>query len=292
MGQSLERMMKNATVLTLLDETTQPENLDALIQAARDDGMHVSVLVLGRMPRAFPYSRIVGDSGGVTRLEEVSADVKQARARLTESASAVQTYLEGELIDYDVRILLAGLTCMAETIATRSMACDMIVVAETLTDHRVLLEVIVRAALFRSPAPVLLNGMRVPAALRPESILIGWHPSLPAARVVHATLPMLLAAKQVTLGVIDPAARSQSAQESSASDMARWLSHHGCKVDIQRWPSAGAEIGEVLIQRFQEMAANLLISGAYDHSHWRELVFGGATRTLIGQPELPILLAH
>ena len=38
--------------------------------------------------------------------------------------------------------------------------------------------------------------------------------------------------------------------------------------------------------------ASLLVSGAYGHSRYRELLLGGVTRTLLDRAHLPVLLAH
>ena len=39
-------------------------------------------------------------------------------------------------------------------------------------------------------------------------------------------------------------------------------------------------------------AADLLVMGAYAHSRMRELVLGGATRTILESMTLPVLMAH
>jgi nucleotide-binding universal stress UspA family protein len=36
----------------------------------------------------------------------------------------------------------------------------------------------------------------------------------------------------------------------------------------------------------------LLVMGAYGHSRWREMVLGGATRSILAQATLPVLLMH
>jgi nucleotide-binding universal stress UspA family protein len=36
----------------------------------------------------------------------------------------------------------------------------------------------------------------------------------------------------------------------------------------------------------------MLVMGAYGHSRLREFVLGGATRSMLSKPTLPILLSH
>jgi nucleotide-binding universal stress UspA family protein len=38
--------------------------------------------------------------------------------------------------------------------------------------------------------------------------------------------------------------------------------------------------------------AGLMVSGAYGHSRFRELVLGGVTRELLERAPVPVLLAH
>jgi nucleotide-binding universal stress UspA family protein len=41
-----------------------------------------------------------------------------------------------------------------------------------------------------------------------------------------------------------------------------------------------------------DVSADLLVMGAYGHSRGRELVFGGATRTVLETMTVPVLMAH
>ena len=38
--------------------------------------------------------------------------------------------------------------------------------------------------------------------------------------------------------------------------------------------------------------ADLLVMGAYGHSRIRDLVMGGATKSMLSQPPVPIFLSH
>ena len=53
-----------------------------------------------------------------------------------------------------------------------------------------------------------------------------------------------------------------------------------------------AFFGEVLEAFASSQGADLLVMGAYGHSKWREFVLGGATRSLLAKPPLPILFSH
>jgi nucleotide-binding universal stress UspA family protein len=96
----------------------------------------------------------------------------------------------------------------------------------------------------------------------------------------------------VTIGVFDPVASKDHDGENPGSDVARWLSHHGCHVNLQQYPSGGQEIGDCIQKRSAETGADLVVMGAYGHSRMRQTVFGGTTRSVIDQTDFAALLAH
>jgi nucleotide-binding universal stress UspA family protein len=54
----------------------------------------------------------------------------------------------------------------------------------------------------------------------------------------------------------------------------------------------GVGVGELLLAAARERGADLLVMGSYGHAPWRELLFGGATREVVGTSLLPLLLSH
>jgi nucleotide-binding universal stress UspA family protein len=57
-------------------------------------------------------------------------------------------------------------------------------------------------------------------------------------------------------------------------------------------PWRGRDDGAALLDHADEAGAELLVVGAYGHSRAREFVLGGATRTILANPRLPVLLSH
>ena len=49
---------------------------------------------------------------------------------------------------------------------------------------------------------------------------------------------------------------------------------------------------DILLNQAAEMAADLIVVGAYGHSRIREMVLGGVTRTLLKQMTVPVLMSH
>jgi nucleotide-binding universal stress UspA family protein len=47
-----------------------------------------------------------------------------------------------------------------------------------------------------------------------------------------------------------------------------------------------------ILSRAADFNADLIVMGAYGHSRVRELVLGGATRTLLEAMTVPVLMSH
>ena len=50
--------------------------------------------------------------------------------------------------------------------------------------------------------------------------------------------------------------------------------------------------GSLLLSQASELAADLIVMGAYGHSRWHELVMGGATRSMFQSMTIPVLMSH
>lgn len=123
------------------------------------------------------------------------------------------------------------------------------------------------------------------------NVLLAWNASAQAAHAATAALPLLTAAKTVTLLVVDGAGDSAHGDEPGA-DAARWLVRHGVKVEVLREASGDAGVGNIILSRVLDLDIDLVVMGVYGHSRLRELVLGGASRTILSSMTVPVLMAH
>jgi nucleotide-binding universal stress UspA family protein len=121
-------------------------------------------------------------------------------------------------------------------------------------------------------------------------VLIAWNASREAARAVADALPLLVGAEAVTVLAVDP--RPEREGDLPGADIAVHLAHHGVTAQIERTVSADVPIGEVLLSRAADLGADLLVMGAYGHSRARELLLGGATRSILASMTIPVLMSH
>ena len=70
------------------------------------------------------------------------------------------------------------------------------------------------------------------------------------------------------------------------------LARHGIDVVLDKVDADGRRIGEVLEAYTVSHQVDVLAMGAYGHARWREFILGGATKSLLAKPPLPILFSH
>ena len=122
-----------------------------------------------------------------------------------------------------------------------------------------------------------------------QQVLIAWKPTHESARALTAAIPFLRHSKHIHLTIAD----EHVAIEEQATALADYLRLHGVQAPIRRHPPVPAETaGDGLLSLAADVGADLLVMGCYGHSRARELVLGGASRTVLSSMTLPVLMAH
>lgn len=146
------------------------------------------------------------------------------------------------------------------------------------------------ALIFESGRPVLMlpREPRKPFAL--NTATVAWDFSRPAARAVGDALPLLVKAKRVHIVTVTNEKRIDTSR--SGPELAKHLARHGVDVILENVDIAGRSIGEALQAATRVHGSDLLVMGAYGHSRLRQFLLGGATRSVVSNPPLPVLLSH
>src|SRR6267154_55945 len=123
-------------------------------------------------------------------------------------------------------------------------------------------------------------------------ILVGWNAGREATRAVADALPLLVRADTVEVLVVDRNGHFAGHGEEPGADVARHLARHGAQVEVRQLSSGGKDVGRLLLSRAAAFRADLIVMGAYGHSHLSEWIFGGVTRTVLHEAELPVLISR
>ena len=140
------------------------------------------------------------------------------------------------------------------------------------------------------PTLVLPEASRRGGAPMLDTVAIAWDFSRPAARAVADALPLLERAKRVR--VVTVVNEKDIASRRSSAELARHLARHDIDIVLDEFDSEGRGIGEALEAYVASHNADLLVMGAYGHSRVREFILGGATRSMLARPPVPVFLSH
>jgi nucleotide-binding universal stress UspA family protein len=150
-----------------------------------------------------------------------------------------------------------------------------------------LAEATLEDALFESGRPVLMAPPTPPQSIG-ERILVAWNGSTETARAVALAMRFLKRAQAVHVVSVEGA----MTPGPSADDLGESLRRHGLQVTARHVAARGRVPGQVFLDEAKETGADLLVKGAYTQSRLRQMIFGGATRHIIMEADLPVLLAH
>ena len=124
-----------------------------------------------------------------------------------------------------------------------------------------------------------------------QRILAAWDGSMEATRAITAAIPLMQEARRVTLAVYNAGREPDTHGGEPGADMALYLARHGIEVEVSSQVTA-IDVGSALLSFAADTDADLLVMGCYGHSRFREIMLGGATRTILQSMTLPVLMAH
>lgn len=146
----------------------------------------------------------------------------------------------------------------------------------------------IESGLFESGRPILLSPPSPPSRIA-TNVLIAWNGSTEQALATALAMPLLLQANRVTvLTVIG----GSGVPGPSAEQVIRYLGRNGIAAESVTVGLDGGTTGDAILAAATSLGCDLLIKGAYTQSRLRQMIFGGATRHVMMNASLPVLLAH
>ncbi len=142
-------------------------------------------------------------------------------------------------------------------------------------------------ALFDSGRPVLVVPQSAPRTLA-RNVLVAWNRSTQQARTNAFALPLLRLAEQVTVLTVE----GGTVSGPSGEEAARHLQRNGIQATALTVKRGARTPGEIILDHAASLGCDLLIKTAYTQSRLRQMIFGGATRHILANAALPVLMAH
>lgn len=144
----------------------------------------------------------------------------------------------------------------------------------------------IETVLARSGRPILLSPA-APAATVGQDVAIAWDGSPQAVRALAASLPLLIAADSALVITVG------DSNNTNVPAVLEHLAWHGIAAKHRQIIATSSDsTGTLLLKAAQEAGADMLVMGGYGHQPWREALFGGVTRDVLGTSLLPLLLMH
>ena len=277
-------------LLPFYDDDAAEAALDTSGQLAARFGSYIEGLFVMRPPQIIDGEGIVLADSYLTQLKEEGRRLGgRARARFDDSvagrgmaAGSLAEPAEGAAIGWREMEGLEG-----QVIGDYGRVFDLIVIGREFGHPWVDWHVMAEAALFESGRPIVITPAK-PGKSLGENVVIAWNNSTETARTVALSMPLLAGAGAVTVVAVE----GWGVPGPSAEQLRGHLVRNGIPAGVRAVEPDGRSPGETVLDVCAALGADLLVKGAYTQSRLRQLVFGGATRHIMMNAELPVILSH
>jgi nucleotide-binding universal stress UspA family protein len=266
----------------LMDST-----LETALLLARGFDSYIEGFAL-RVP--IPAAFAIGDVGAVP-IEALKQDIEDNEKR---SRSLFETFMQEHGVPFggDTKALSAGWLKDAPEgdhfVGSHGRVFDVIVLGKPGRDPSGPRMTALESALFESGRPVLL-APPVPQPRMGTNVLIAWNCSTEQARTTAFAMPILRRASRVAVLTVEGGA---AVPGPTGQQLCRYLQLNGVQAKPMTVGLDGRLTGEAILTHAKTLGCDLLIKGAYTQSRLRQMIFGGTTRYILSNAELPVLMAH
>jgi nucleotide-binding universal stress UspA family protein len=285
----MENTMNRQTVLFVMNAATPDAQISEVAEATAAADNHLICHILAPAPALPIYAYGVSPYGGMNIPDNWSELVAEAQEKQQDRVQEIEALLARSNASGDVQSGLCVTGDIKHRVAQVARVSDEAFLAASLRDTPEMLREAASGILFYSPIGFRINGSLAQSTKR---VFVAWDSSQAASSAVHAALPYLKEAQEVVIGCIDPVMTPERDGQDPGTDLAAWLSHHGCKVTVSQFPGGGLPVGQCIQDRANEVGADLVVMGAYGHARMLQTVLGGTTRSMVKQTQLPVFLAH
>lgn len=125
-----------------------------------------------------------------------------------------------------------------------------------------------------------------------ERVLVGWRGGRESTRAVNDALPLLKMAKMIRILTINPPEEGQALDHLFANELCLHLGRHGIAAQPELVLTATLSVGDTLLNRLTDEAADLLVMGVYAQNRRGSQTLGEVGRHLLRHMTVPVLMSH
>jgi len=276
--------MAYKTILVYADDTASSDTrIEFAARLALAENAHLIGNAMTGVSR-FLYDTVAVDAGAPNIEPYLETLRQRADARLVRFENIVQRI---GVASYEKR---RSDDEAASSISMQAHYCDLVVLGQFAPEDKTPTDAnLPQYVAMNSACPVLLHPYEKSFPNLGHRVLVAWNASTEASRAVRHALPMLKKAKIVELVIFNPDTVSHGTQPGD--DIALFLARHGVKVNVMR-EKTNTDVGHSLLSLADGLNSDLLVMGCYGHSRFREVMMGGATRSVLRSMKIPVLMAH
>ncbi len=277
------------TILVHLNDRRRAEHLlrPAIALAARWNAHLIGLHAYPSIPQLSAFgTRISGEIVGsiVGAAHQESEHIKAVFDRMTANQPFVPEWVSIKSMGADI----------AELVMERGRAADLIITSQSDRDWEMtpILDFPERLAI-ESGRPVLVVPNAGSFNNIGRSVMVAWSGSRESARAAFDALPLLTEAESVrVLGVAEPARNGRESTRLPETAITASLARHGVNATAMQSAPGNHSVCDEILARLADVDGDLLVMGAYGHSRFSELVFGGVTRHMARHMTVPTLFSH
>jgi len=283
------------------DVSTGRASLSAAIRLGRQLDCHVDALhVLADPTAALPLvgeamsGAMVDEMMGVAE-REAGERAKQTKAMFDDVTAGLPVVDAGAATGNAVEQF--GVSWVEDSgveeqsVALRGCRADLIVVNRPSSENETGALMTLNAALMQSGRAVVAAPPTPDDGDAPsgpiERVAVFWNGSTEATRAVQAALPLLVAAKEVTVLRVE-----EEEWYAGTEDLDIHLTRHGVKTVISKVLPREGRTGRSLLFAARDANADMMVMGAYTRSKLRQLMLGSVTGYVMEHAILPVLMCH
>ncbi len=174
---------------------------------------------------------------------------------------------------------------VAGLLSHRGRLTDLIVVACAPLQQHGGIPPMLEVALRETGRPVFVSPPTASPAFG-KKIAIAWNGSAEAARAVGLAMDFLRLAHDVVIISV----KENDQTEPSGDSLAEYLQWQGVRSQPVSLDDSGNSTGGTLLQKVEEVGADMLVMGAYTRDRVRRVIFGGVTGEVLNRMTVPVLM--
>ena len=274
--------MSYKSILVHIDNSEScRKRLDAAIVLAQRYDAHLTGLyVIPPLPTA------VFSEGGISA-ELIESLLDEGKRECAEAAKLFRQTLEPTGLRNDWCV---GEGLVAEHLGLHARYADLVIAGqEDAQDARSTANALVAQMILGCGRPTLVIPYIGMQQALGERILVAWNGARESVRAVNDALPLLQGAKNVDVIAINP---PSGEGDIPCSEICTQLARHDVSAVARESTAKDIDVAGEILSRAADYQSDIIVMGAYGHSRFRELVFGGATRDVFEHMTVPVFMSH